>query len=129
MKPGYFVFILSKDPMITTYLECLKKCVNCMCMRSMLLCLPCFFVVVVVLFCFCLFFFFLGSHSWHLEVPRLGVKLALQLLAYTTGTAMPDLSSVCDLHYSAGWHQILNPRSRARDQTCILIDISWVRHC
>ena len=46
---------------------------------------------------FFLFFFFLGLH---LEVPRLGVDLELQLLAHTPATAMPDLSGICDLHQS-----------------------------
>ena len=32
----------------------------------------------------CLFVCFLGPHPWHMEVPRLGVQLELQLLAYTT---------------------------------------------
>ena len=27
---------------------------------------------------------FLGLHPWHMDVPRLGVELELQLLAYTT---------------------------------------------
>ena len=36
------------------------------------------------------FFFFLGLHLQHMEVPRLGVKLELQLPAYTTATAMQD---------------------------------------
>ena len=35
-----------------------------------------------VLFCFVLFYF-LRPHSWHVEVPRLGVELELQLPAYT----------------------------------------------
>ena len=39
-----------------------------------------------------LFVCFLGSHLWHMEVPRLGVKSELQLPAYTTATATPDLS-------------------------------------
>ena len=34
-----------------------------------------------------LFFCFLGLHSQHMEVPRLGVELELQLPAYTTATA------------------------------------------
>ena len=34
-----------------------------------------------------------------MEVPRLGVKLELQLQAYATATAMWDLSLVCDLHH------------------------------
>ena len=36
-----------------------------------------------------------------MEVPRLGVELELQLLAYTTATATPDLSQVCDLHHNS----------------------------
>ena len=35
-------------------------------------------------------FIFLGPHPWHMEVPRVGVEWELQLLAYTTATAMPD---------------------------------------
>ena len=45
------------------------------------------------------FFFFLvvlEAQLRHMEVPKLGVKLELQLLAYTTATAMRDLSRVCD---------------------------------
>ena len=33
---------------------------------------------------------FLGSHRRHLEVPRLGVDLELELPAYTTATATQD---------------------------------------
>ena len=61
-----------------------------------------------------------------MEVPRLGVKSELQLLAYTTATAMPDLSYVCDLHHNSWQLQILNPMSEARDRTCVLMDNSWV---
>ena len=58
---------------------------------------------------------FLGPHPWHMEVPRLGVKLELQLLAYATATATPDPRRICALHYSSWQHQILNPLSKARD--------------
>ena len=68
------------------------------------------------------FFFFLGPYLWHMEVPRLGVKLELQLLAYIIATATQDLSYVCDLHHRSWQHQILNPMNEARDQTCILMD-------
>ena len=34
-----------------------------------------------------IFFFFLGPHSQHMEVARLGVKSELQPRAYTTATA------------------------------------------
>ena len=37
------------------------------------------------------FFFFSGPHLRHMEVSRLGVESELQLPAYTTATAMPDL--------------------------------------
>ena len=36
------------------------------------------------------FFFFKGSHPWHMEVPRLAVKLELWPPAYTTATAILD---------------------------------------
>ena len=35
------------------------------------------------------FFCFLGLHSRHMEVPRLGVKLELQVPAHRTARAMP----------------------------------------
>ena len=40
------------------------------------------------------FLVFLELHPWHMEVPRLGVELELQLLAYTTDTAVPDPSCI-----------------------------------
>ena len=58
-----------------------------------------------------------GSHLWHMEVPRLGVHPELQLPAYAIYTAMRDPSSVCDLHHSSQKYHILNPPSKARDQT------------
>ena len=61
-----------------------------------------------------------------MEVPRLGFKLELQLYAYTIATVMPDLSCICDLHHSSWQHSVLNPQSKARDGTHILMDTSWV---
>ena len=52
-----------------------------------------------------------------MEVPRLGVKSELQLLAYTTAIATPDPSYICELHHSSLQRQILIPLSEARDQT------------
>ena len=49
------------------------------------------------------FLLFLGLHSQHVEVPKLGVKLVLSL------------------RHSHGQHGILNPLNEARDQTCILM--------
>ena len=79
-----------------------------------------------VLFCFVFAFCFLGLHLWHMEVPILGVKLELQLLAYATATAMQELSCICNLHHSSRQPQILNPLSKARDQTSNLIDASQI---
>ena len=61
-----------------------------------------------------------------MEFPRLGVQSELEPLAYAIATATQDLSCVCNLHHSSGQHQILNPLSKARDQTCVLMDTSWV---
>ena len=69
---------------------------------------------------------FLGQYPRHIEVPRLGVELELQLSAYTTATAMQDLSLVCDLYHSPWQRQILNPLSEARDRTCALMDASQI---
>ena len=70
------------------------------------------------------FFVFLGLHPWHMEVPKLVVELELELPAYTTATATPELSFNCNLHHSPRQHQILNPLREARDQTCVLKDAS-----
>ena len=68
------------------------------------------------LYCnFFFFFVFLGLHPWHMEVPRLGVKLELQLQACATATATEDLSYVCTLHHSSYQCQMLNSLSKARD--------------
>ena len=72
------------------------------------------------------FFVFLGLHPWHREVSRLGIKSELQLLAYALASAMPELSHIHDLCHSLQEHQILNPLSNARDQTCILLDTSQI---
>ena len=66
--------------------------------------------------------FFLGPHLQHMEVSRLGLESELQLLAYITATATPDLSHPCKLHHSLRQHQILNPLSKPKDRTCILVD-------
>ena len=79
------------------------------------------------LFLFFKSFVFLGLLLRHMEVPRLGVELELELPAYTTAIATRDPSHICDLHHSSREHQILNQPSRARDQTGILMDTSRVR--
>ena len=75
-----------------------------------------------------IYFVFLGPLPRHMEVPRLGVELELQLPAYAKATATQDLSHVWGLPHSLQQCQILNPLSRAGDWTCILMDTSQV-HC
>ena len=52
--------------------------------------------------------------------------LAVLSLAYTT--AMRDQSHVCNLRCSSQQCQTLKPLIESRDQTCILMDISWVHN-
>ena len=74
---------------------------------------------------FC-FFLFLGLHLWMMEVPRLGVESELQLLAYAKATETWDPSCICNLYHTMWQCQILNPLSKSRDWTCILMDTSRV---
>ena len=78
--------------------------------------LPLWFLFVCLLACF------LGPHPRYMEVPRLGLKLELQLLVYATATAMLDPSRVCNLYHSSRQCWILNPLREARDQTHILME-------
>ena len=61
-----------------------------------------------------------------MEVPRLGVKLELELLAYTTAIAKGELSGIFDLYHSSQQRWILNLLSKARDRTYVPMDASWV---
>ena len=53
---------------------------------------------------------------------QLAVESELLLLAYAIATAMSGPSCVCNVHYSSAQPRILNPLSKARDQTHILRD-------
>ena len=66
-----------------------------------------FFVLFLYLFIFLLL---LGPHLQYIEVPRLKVKLELQLPAYTIATAVLDP----------------NPMSKARDRTHDFMDTNRV---
>ena len=48
---------------------------------------------------------------------------------YATATATRVSSHICDLHHSSWQCQILNPGSKARDQTQVLTDTSWICFC
>ena len=83
-----------------------------------------------VLFYFFTIFFvfspFLGPLRWRMEVPMLGVESELQPLAYARATATRDPSLGCNPHHSSWQHWILNPPSKARDQTHIFMDTNQV---
>ena len=57
-----------------------------------------------------------------MEVPRLGVESELQLPAYTTATAAPDLSCIWDTWNSLEQCWVISPLSKARDQNRNLKD-------
>ena len=62
-----------------------------------------------------------------MEVPRLEVESELHLPAYTTAILTWDPSCICDL-LTQRW--ILNPLSKARNQTLILIVTNQIHfHC
>ena len=74
-------------------------------------------------------FVFLGPHLWHMEVPRLrkGWNWSCSCWpACTTATAVRDLSLFCDIQYSSWQRLILNPLSKTRDGTCVVMDTSSV---
>jgi len=71
----------------------------------------------------------LGLRPQHMEVPRLGVELELQLPAYTTATATQDLSCICNPYHSSRQRWILNPLIEVRDRTHNLLVPSWICFC
>ena len=83
-----------------------------------------FIVIIIVVVVF------LGPHPRHMEVPRLGVEQELQLPAYARATATQGPSRVCDLHHSSRHRRIVNPLSKGRDRTRVLMDTSQIHfHC
>ena len=72
---------------------------------------------------FFLFFFFRATLG-HMEVPRLGVQSELKPPAYNTATVTWDLNRVCDLHHNSQQCWILNPLSKVKDWTPVLMDAS-----
>ena len=73
----------------------------------------CLFFIIVVLF------LFLWPQLPYVEVPGLGVESELQLPAHTTATAILFPGDLCHTMWQR-W--TLNPLSKARDQTHILIE-------
>ena len=81
-----------------------------------------------IFFKFLIFFFFFRAACAAYEVPRLGIKSELQLLAYSTATTTQDLSHMCSLYHSSWPCQILNPLREARDRTHILMEDDQVHY-
>ena len=74
---------------------------------------------------FFLWSFFIGSHLWHMEVPRLGLKSELQLPGYTTPQQHHIQAS--SVTYTAAHG---NARSLTHwTQTRILMDNNQVHYC
>ena len=75
--------------------------------------------------CFLFIYFFVAAFmAYRSSQARVQVGAATE--AYTTATATPDLSCICDLCCGLWQLQIINPLIEARDWTCILLDTSWV---
>ena len=87
-----------------------------------------YFILFLNLFLF-LYFVSLGLQPGHMDVPRLGLELELQPLAYPTATATADRSRICDLHHRSGQCQLLNPLSQARDGDCVLMGATQMCFC
>ena len=68
------------------------------------------------------FFFFVFNSCTCGMWKFLGWRLRAVAEVYATATATLDLSLFCDLCRRLWQHQILNPLSEARDQTCILTE-------
>ena len=58
-------------------------------------------------------------HLQHMEVARPGVASELELRSCSTATAAWALSHICSLCRSWQQPRVLNPRSEAREQTCV----------
>ena len=73
-----------------------------------------------------LFFLFRAAPvAYESSLARSWIGAAVE--TYTTATATPDPSCICDLHHSSRPHRILNPIIEARDQTRNLMVPSRIR--
>ena len=77
---------------------------------------------------FLLFIYFGGvPHLQHMDIPRLGVNQNYSCLPMLQLPTL-DQSHVCNPHHSSRQCGMLNPLSKARDWTCVLMDTSWVHY-
>ena len=63
-----------------------------------------------------------NKKCWFFQARWLGNPIT----AYITATATPDLSHVCNLNHSSWQRWTLNPLSKARDRTRVLLDTSQI---
>ena len=92
----------------------------------------CYGIMIFFIFYFIFFLFYFIFLHFRAALAAYGGSQArdLQMLAYTTATAMQDLSYICNLPHGSQQHRIIDPLSKTRDQTSILMDTSWIRfHC
>ena len=75
------------------------------------------------------YFTFFRAQVQHIEVPRLGVELELQLLAYPTATAMWDPSLISNLHHSLWNAGSLTHWARPGIKPASSWRLSQVRYC
>ena len=89
-----------------------------------------FFCLFVCLFvCFVVVLVFSVISEAYRNSQARSLEMELQLLADATATAMTDLSCVYVLHHNLQQCRILNPLSKARDWTCIVMDNSSICYC
>ena len=74
------------------------------------------------------FSFYLLGHAQHVEVSRLGVKVGATAAGLHHRHSNAKTNLVCDLYHSSRQHWILNPLSKARDPTHVLMDTNLVHY-
>ena len=87
--------------------------------------LSCVVVFHFVVFYFILFFLFMAAPEAYGSSQTRG-WIGAAVAGCTTATATLDPSCICNLYRSLWQLQILNPLSKARGQTHILMDTRWV---
>ena len=91
------------------------------------------FILFSMYWCYIVIFFFFGLYraapmAYEGSQAR-GSNQSCSPLTYTTATATPDLSCICDLYHSSQQYRIPNPLSEARDWTLNVMVPSWVCFC
>ena len=80
------------------------------------------YILFHFIYLFCPFFFRVAPSAYGGSQAR-GQNLAVPM-AYITARATSEWSHICDLQHRSWQYWILNPLSRARDGTCVLMDAS-----